>query len=224
MKDFTTNKNEKEKYIKELKKVKKLSGEECYEITYADGRKFKNIKCHEENLAKIIKAQEEQAKKGLENKGAFVLKERKYQLATLVGAAGACIVTKVPLQMAINGTLMNVNSHILPLSIGTVCAGASLFSLIKYLSTKSKVMQLEKIDYINKNKKDLSNLKSYENSLTGLNKMKKQYFKTAKEPFSIVDIDKYSKRDLKKIMSNIRREEEYKFDYNKKKVKEKVKQ
>lgn len=38
MRDFTVNKNEKEEYIKSLRKVKKINGSEYYEITYADGR------------------------------------------------------------------------------------------------------------------------------------------------------------------------------------------
>lgn len=221
MKDFTVNKSEKEKYIKDVRKVKKLSGQECYEITYADGRKFKNIMCHEDNLAKIESAQEEQASKAFANQDVFKNKAKKYKFSTLTGVVATSIVGATPLGMVINGTIINNNSQMLPLSVGTIFAGATVFSFFKYLSNKGKIAQLEKIDYINKNKDELSALKNYENALTGLSRVKKDYFKNTKKPFSILEIEKYSKKDLEIIISNIKREEKYHFEYNKKKVKSK---
>lgn len=219
MRDFTVSKNEKEEYIKSLRKVKKLNGSECYEITYADGRKFTNIKCNDENLAKIEKTQEEQATKAFANKAVFENRERKYKFSSITGAIFTAIATSTPVTMFINGTTINAETSALPLTVGTIFAGATLFSFIKFLSNKGKVAQLDKIDYINKNKNDLKSLNDYENSLVGLPKYKRYYFKTNKKPFSILEIENYSKNDLETIMSNIKREQTYNFEYNKKKVK-----
>lgn len=53
MKDYSTNDQEKLNYITNFKKVKNSSGMTTYEATFADGKKFKNICCDEENLKKL---------------------------------------------------------------------------------------------------------------------------------------------------------------------------
>ena len=218
-KDNENNNKEREQYIKSVRKVKRLNGTECYEITYADGRKFSNIMCNEENLTKIEKRQEQQAAKAFANKTVFENRTRKYKFSSITGAILTTIATSTPLSMVINGTAINANTQALPIALGTIFAGATLYSFINFLSNKGKVAQLEKIEYVNNNKKELENLNSYENSLVGLPKYKRFYFKNSKKPFSILEIENYSKKDLQTIMSNIDREKTYNFEYNKKKVK-----
>lgn len=219
MRDFTVKKNEKEKYIKNVRKVGRLNGTECYEITYADGRKFSNIRCCEENLRKIEKTQEKQVAKAFANKTVFENKTHKYKFSSITGAILTAIASSTPISMIINGTTINADTSALPLTVGTIFAGATLISFLKFLSNKGKVAQLDKIDYINKNKDELKSLNNYENSLVGLPKYKRYYFKNSKKPFSILEIENYSKKDLETIMSNIKREQTYNFEYNKKKVK-----
>lgn len=211
MKDFTLNKKEKETYIKKVRKAKNKSGISTYEITFADGRKFKNITCAEENLEKIIHVQEEQAKKAINNKGVFEKREQKLKFTTLTGIVLTGLLGIGAAPNIANGNVIE-SLCIIP---GTITLAASTISFFKYLVNKGKVAELSKINYRNQNQKELSKFKEYENSLTGLTKSKEKFFDKSSNPLSIVEIDNYKEEDLKKIMSNIEREKTYKFTYQK---------
>ena len=70
MKDYSLDKEQSKHYIKDFRTVKTETGD-AYEIIFADGTVFKNVQANEANLQKIEKIQEEQAKKGVENKESF---------------------------------------------------------------------------------------------------------------------------------------------------------
>ena len=215
MKDFTTNKNEKKDYITDIKKVKKTKGSESYEVTFADGKKFSNLSFVEENLKKVIDKQEEQAKKGIENRGLFKNKEHKYKIMSITGAIVTGLIASGPIDNLVHNEPVNQ----LSLAVGTVILGATCISLFKYLNNKGKVAELNKIEYRNNNLEDLKNIYKYENSLTGLSNYSKNFFNKSKDPFSIIEIDNYSQKDLESIMSNIEREKVFKFNYNEKNYK-----
>ena len=212
MRDFTTNKNERKEYITDVKKVRKTKGSESYEVTFADGKKFSNLSFVENNLEKIVNAQEEQARKGIQNKEIFKNKERKYRLSTITGT----IISGLVLSEPIGNMIHNQPVNQLSLAVGTVALGATCMFLIKFLSNKGKVLELNKIEYRNNNIEDLKSIHKYENSLTGLSILSKRFFEKSKDPFSIIEIDNYSQKDLESIMSNIEREKIYKFDYKQK--------
>ena len=212
MRDFTTNKNERKEYITNVKKVKKTKGSESYEVTFADGKKFSNLSFVENNLEKIIKAQEQQALKGIQNKEIFKNKEHKYKISTCTGTILSGLIISGPIGNIINNQPVNK----LSLAVGTVALGATCISLLKYISNKGKVTELNKIEYRNNNLEDLKSIYKYENSLTGLSTLSRRFFEKSKDPFSIIEIDNYNQKDLESIMSNIEREKIYKFDYKQK--------
>lgn len=209
MKDFTINKKDREKYIKDVKKKSK-AGQAYYEIKFADGRKFKNITCNDENINKIINKQEEQAQKGLENANVFKKKESHYKFTTIVGAVCSGLIGYAP----VYDLVTNGNVQTLPLAAGTACVSATVYMLINYINNKGKVLELNKIKYRNDNEKELSEFKNYENSLNGLDSATKNVLNKTKKPFSIINLDNYSKKDLETIKSNIEREKSYQFTYN----------
>ena len=150
---------------------------------------------------------------GRTNLGYIESEKRNYKLKTIGGVIATSIIGIPSIQNAISG---NVNK--LSLGIGTIFLGATVYSFIKCINNKGKEIELKKIDYRNKNLNELKNYKKYENSLNGLSLAKKNYFKNSKNPFSIIEIDNYNKKDLEIIMSNIEREKNYKFEYNQKKL------
>lgn len=211
MKDYSMNKKEKETYIKKVKKLKK-GNTDCLEIEFADGRKFKNITYSPENIEKITQLQEEQAKTGIARKKTFERQQLTDKTRVMTGLILGSLLTAAGTQATGHGAIPFA-------ALSFICTGAYLTS---YVSITGKVKELEKLEYRNKNKADLDALRQYRNALTGLSKSKRNYIKKTKEPFSILNINNFSKKDLEKIISNIEREKTYDFDYlPKTKIKEK---
>ena len=202
MKDYTLNKKEKETYIKKVKKIKKANTD-CYEIEFADGRKFKNIVCSEENIAKITDIQEKQAEMGISRKKKFKNSKQTEKSAMLTSLFFGVMLAAAGTQPTGHGAI--------PFSVASFACSA--VCLKSYVSESSKVKEIEKLEYLKSNREKLEMLKQYRNSLTGLNKNKRNYILKTRDPFSILNIDKFSKKDLEKIMSNIEREEKYGFQY-----------
>ena len=212
MRDFTINNKEKETYIKDIRKINN-KGIETYQITFADGRKFNNITAQEDNLKKIIAVQEKQAEDGIKRKKIFVNKKNKYKFGTITGLIASGIIGS---SFISNFNTMAYDAKTLSIYGGTLVLTGTVYSLIQYARNKNKVLEIDKIDYRNKNIDELKNLYNYENSLNGISKDKQKFFKNEKDPFSIVDIDNYSKKDLEAILSNIEREKVYNFKYEEK--------
>ncbi len=211
MKDYSTNDQEKLNYITNFKKVKNSSGMTTYEATFADGKKFKNICCDEENLKKIVEVQESQAEAGIKNTKIFMNKKKKNGILTLAGI----VISGMLFDLSQRSQLDNYSTYLL--AAGTITFGTTLYEFMKYLKNSGKVMELRKIKYRNDNLDELSKVNEYENALVGLSNNKKKNIKKSKDPFSIIEINKYTKKDLMTIMSNIEREKTYKFSYQKNK-------
>ena len=97
MKDYSLDKEQAKHYIKDFRTVKTENGDE-YEIIFADGTVFKNVKADEANLQKIERIQEEQAKNGVANKETFISRRTKTGVLTglsavVAGAAGYGLTT-----------------------------------------------------------------------------------------------------------------------------------
>ena len=88
MKDYSLDKEQSKHYIKDFRTVKTETGD-AYEIIFADGTVFKNVQANEANLQKIEKIQEEQAKKGVENKETFISRRTKTGVLTGLSAVAA---------------------------------------------------------------------------------------------------------------------------------------
>ena len=209
MKVYVTKKDEKRKYIKDVKEC----SDGTLQITFADGRKFKNIEKSEDNIARINDVQEQQAKKGLMNYVTF--KNRFYKAILYLGCSG--FATGLVLAAAVAYPQMT------PLELFTELGVINVFgvlpSVYKLVKNKVKIAELDKIEYRDANIEKLKKYKSYENSLAGLNSSTGSYFdeNSADKAFSVVNADNYTKKDLKTIISNIDNEESLGFTYVKKK-------
>ena len=116
MKDYSLDKEQAKHYIKDFRTVNTENGDE-YEIIFADGTVFKNVKADEANLQKIERIQEEQAKNGVANKETFISRRTKTGVLTglsavVAGAAGYGLTT-------LASTMGFVDPTAITLAIGT---------------------------------------------------------------------------------------------------------
>ena len=208
MKVYVSKKNDKRKYIKNVKDCNDGS----LEIKFADGRVFKNIERNEENIKKINKVQEEQARKGLDNY--VVFKNRFIKAIVYLGCSG--FATGLVLATALTSQMTPVE---LFTGLGVINVFGTIPSFCKLLRNKLKMNELDKVSYRDNNIDKLKNYKKYENSLAGLDSCTSNYFNESSpdNAFAIVNADNYEKSDLETIVSNIDREESLGFTYAKKK-------
>ena len=57
--------------------------------------------------------------------------------------------------------------------------------------------------------------RNYHNALGGLNRRAAAHFSESEDPYCILDIDEYEKKDLEIMMENIEKEESFGFTYKK---------
>lgn len=212
MKDYRVDKDKEQQYITSVKLVK-VSGNEVYEVEFADGQIFKNIKKDDENIKKIIEAQEKQAASGVANQGFFRSKRMQSGMAAIGTAAGTCALTSVVATGLTSITATQPNPLIAPITIGVLTIVSAIPGFARLVKNHQKVKELEKIEYRNDNKATLDSFRNYPNSLAGFTSDKKKKFKNSSDPFSIINIDNYSIEDLEDIVSNINREKTYQFKY-----------
>ena len=209
MKVYVTKKNEKKKYIKDVKEC----NDGTLEIKFADGRKFINIEKNDENIEKINKVQEEQAKKGLDNY--VVFKNRFIKAIVYLGCSGLA----TGLILAAGLTYSQMTPVELFTGLGVINVFGTIPSFCKLMRNKLKMNELDKVSFRDNNIEKLKSYKNYENSLAGLDSSTSNYFNESSpdKAFTIVNVDNYKKSDLETIASNIDTEESLGFTYVKKK-------
>lgn len=212
MKDYRVDKDREQQYITSVRLVKK-GGKEVYEVEFADGQIFQNIEKNDDNIKKIISAQEKQAAAGVSNKGFFLNKRIQSGIATIGGGLGAGVVTSIISTGLTNLTATQPNPLVAPIAIGILAIAGTIPGAIHLVRNHAKVKELEKIEYRNDNKEDLDNIPLYPNALAGIDSEKRKMIKGSQNPFCITNIDRYTIDDLEEIVSNISREKAYKFKY-----------
>ena len=140
--------NDKRKYIKNVKDCNDGS----LEIEFADGRVFKNIERNDENIKKINKIQEEQARKGLDNY--VVFKNRFIKAIVYLGCSG--FATGLVLATALTSQMTPVE---LFTGLGVINVFGTIPSFCKLLRNKLKMNELDKVSYRDNN---IDILKNYQ--------------------------------------------------------------
>lgn len=212
MKDYSIGESKKNYILR----IEEDTANGTFNVVFADGSKFTDIEANDENIAKVIRIQEKQAKTGVANKAVFVGRKTKAGIMTALSAAAtlgaATAVSSIPV---VSEMLAGQNPV-------TVCAGIGMITILgaipacaKLFRETEKVAELEKLEYLEKNKVKLANYRQYHNVLRGLNRRALTHFRENANPYCILDIDEYEKKDLEIIMENIRKEEEFGFTYKK---------
>ena len=212
MKDYSIGENKK-KYIL---RIDEDATNGTFTVVFADGTKLTDVEANETNLRKVIATQEKQAKTALDNKAVFVGRRTKAGFMTGVSAAAslaaATAVSNIPV---IEQLLIDQNPIKIAAGIGMITVLCAIPAAAKLFRESEKVAELDKLQYLNENGEKLRNYRSYHNALSCLRKGVAEHFRNAQDPYCILDIDEYEKKDLEKMMENIEKEESFGFTYKK---------
>lgn len=209
LKNYITDGKGEEKYILEV--IKNSNG--TLTIKFADGRVFRNILACDDNIAKIIATQEEQAKRGIASYRTFV---KKANFAKAQSAISGAIIAGIGTGIAISDSIISSqNPIIVAAGIGVVTILGMTPGLVKLVKNKGKIKELDKLRFRNEHIDDLREFRNYPNALSGVESHVVRFMRGTEDPFSILEIDQYQVDDLEQMMTNINVEKEYGFTYKK---------
>ena len=210
MKDYRINK--KGDYIKTINQRTLSDGTEVLDVKFADGRVFKRVLCNKENMQKIVNQQEKQAEEGI-----ALLPELKKRLTCqgiITGCTGALSTIA---GYEVIQSLQSEESILIPLSLGLLTVTSFMLGLIPFIKNKLVIKEIEKIKYREEHRHDLRAYVYYPNSLVGVKETATDILNDAREqnldPFYTINIDCFSKKDMKKIVENVKTERKYQFTY-----------
>ena len=212
MKDYSLDKEQSKHYIKDFRTVKTENGDE-YEIIFADGTVFKNVQANEENLKKIERIQEEQAKKGVENKETFISRRTKAGVLTGLSAVAAGVAGYGLTTLASTMGFVDPTAITFAIGTGVITILGSIPAFSKLMQNHAKVKELEKIEYRDTHTEQLENIEAYANSLVGVPSKVARLIEEEQNPFSILNIDSFSQEDLETIIDNMEREKQTGLQY-----------
>ena len=222
MKDFRLERKANPKYILNVEPVtgpatESGEPEELLEVTFADGRVFRNIRSTDENIATIVAQQEKQAQEGVENLSVFKRRKTLSGVMSAASVVGGPFIVKAVTSLCEGAQQAESDPLTFAISAGVVTLAALIPSLCSLVKNAGKVKELNKIKYRTEHREELTTYTEYENSLVGLSPRKQEWFESAVEqgfdPFCITEIDSYSEADLRQIMDNIETEKTYQFTY-----------
>ena len=212
MKDYSLDKEQSKHYIKDFRTVKTENGDE-YENIFADGTVFKNVKADEANLQKIERIQEEQAKKGVENKETFISRRTKTGVLTGLSAVAAGVAGYGLTTLASTMGFVDPTAITFAIGTGVITILGSIPAFSKLMQNHAKVKELEKIEYRDTHTEQLENIEAYANSLVGVPSKVARLIEEEQNPFSILNIDSFSQEDLETIIDNMEREKQTGLQY-----------
>lgn len=211
MKDY--RKDKKGDYITTIKQKTLDDETEVLDVIFADGRVFKNVLCNKKNMQKIVEQQERQAEEGI-----AILPELKKRLTCrgiITGCAG--VISGIAGYEVVN-SLQTDEPLILPLSIGLLTVTTFMVGLVPLIKKHLAIKELEKIKFREDNRHDLRAYIYYPNSLVGVNDKAADILIDAQkqklDPFYTINIDCFSKKDMEKIVENVKTERKYQFTYS----------
>ena len=215
MKDYSLDKTQAKDYLLNFRLVQNGENEDTYEVTFADGRVFGSVIANEENLQKFERVQEAQAKKGVENKHIFQSKKTKSGVATFVSAIASAVAGYGLVNGAITLSLIPGTELVIAAGIGVITVLGTIPEFAKLMKNKAKVDELEKIEYRDEHQDKLSQIDNYANALSGVSTKTRVLIDEEENPFSILNIDRYTLSDLEIIIDNMEREQRSGFQYKK---------
>lgn len=211
MKDYRISKNVRGNYITKIEKGKN----DTLEIVLADGRRFKNIEDNEKNIERLNNIMEEQAKDGVRSYVSLKNKEHTSKIKMFLSSTALCAGGFAAMAIPQVHEFASNNPVIFAAGIGTIAVLGSIPAYCGFRRNYTKVRELDKIRYRDSYRDSLDKFKNYHNSLSGLSSDKVKYFEETKEPFSMINIDKFDEADLQQIVGNMQFEDELGVTYKK---------
>lgn len=196
MHKYTKLKDNKSTYILD---VFDNGDDETLTVVFGDKRKHTDV----ENTPENIKKFEEQMERQMDD---AIKRTPRYALSTILSTASV-IATGTGAITTISGfeSLQNIqtNEHLTSaaLLVGVGCS--VIWSIREY----SRLRELSAVKYRNKNAAKLCNVTQYSHALDNSSQRIRRLFLESENPLGVLNLGEYNKRDLKKIITEINREE-----------------
>lgn len=182
--------------------VKQNEGENTLTVVFGDNKCHTDVENTEENIKIFEEQMEKQMDDALKRKPVYILQTLLATASTIATATGA--VTTLSGFEPVQNAAANENLTGAAFVLGFGC------SVIWAIREHSRLSELSTVSYRNKNAEKIKNIKLYSHALDSSSKRIKRLISENQNPFGILNIDKYNKKDLKKIMTEISREESMK--------------
>lgn len=182
--------------------VKQNEGENTLTVVFGDNKCHADVENTEENIKIFEEQMEKQMDDALKRKPVYIFQTLLATASTIATATGA--VTTLSGFEPVQNAATNENLTGAAFVLGFGC------SVIWAIREHSRLSELSTVSYRNKNAEKIKNIKLYSHALDSSSKRIKRLISENQNPFGILNIDKYNKKDLKKIMTEISREESMK--------------
>ena len=212
MKEYIITEEERKKYITNFARVNNGT----ISVQFADGRVFEDVEYCPENIEKLVKVQEAQAKRGIDHYRVFKNRMNASRVKTALSFAGTLGLsigaTMIP---AVSEAVDSAHPLVVCLGIGALTVLGTIPAYAKLYRDTQVVDELDKLKYRDAHKSELDSMNNYSNALAGIERRKSNWMRRTNNPFSVINVDKYDIEDLEMIVDNISNEKSLGFTYAK---------
>lgn len=198
MKSYVRLTQDKKKYITGI-----VADEETISVTFADKTVHADIENTEENLRALEGKMESQLEDALKRQPLYAIRTALAAGSVIAAETGAVVLSQMEsIQQHPDSLLMT----------GALVLAAGIPTLGWYIREQSRLNELSKVRYRNRHFDKFKNIDSYNHALDSSSNGIIDLFESEDSPLGVLNIDRYTKRDLEIIVREMEREDSMKND------------
>ena len=203
MQYLSKNKEDKHKYI-----VSVIDEGDTFSIKFADGTIYDGYAKTEENLNTVSDAMEAQAEEATELEGYYKGLVGLNATATIAGTTAGAYAVQL-LGTALCDTFSSVSPEQVVTATGITIGAGTLIGLKHIMVNARKIAEIKKFKLRDSMREDLDRIEEYPHALTGVRSRVQELVNSFANPFSAINSESYTTKDLIKISQNVEREKVY---------------
>ncbi|MDD6264064.1 MAG: hypothetical protein PUA97_02985 [bacterium] len=203
MQYLSKNKEDKHKYI-----VSVIDNGDTFSIKFADGTIYDGYAKTEENLNTVSDAMEAQAEEATELEGYYKGLVGLNATATIAGTTAGAYAVQL-LGTALCDTFSSVSPEHVATATGITIGAGTLIGLKHIMVNARKIAEIKKFKLRDSMREDLDRIEEYPHALTGVRSRVQELVNSFANPFSAINSESYTTKDLIKISQNVEREKVY---------------
>ena len=203
MQYLSKNKEDKHKYI-----VSVIDNGDTFSIKFADGTIYDGYAKTEENLNTVSDAMEAQAEEATELEGYYNGVVGINATATIAGTTAGAYAVQL-LGTALCDTFSSVSPEQVVTATGITIGAGTLIGLKHIMVNARKIAEIKKFKLRDSMREDLDRIEEYPHALTGVRSRVQELVNSFANPFSAINSESYTTKDLIKISQNVEREKVY---------------
>ena len=203
MQYLSKNKEGKHKYI-----VSVIDNGDTFSIKFADGTIYDGYAKTEENLNTVSDVMEVQAEEATELEGYYKGLVGLNATATIAGTTAGAYAVQL-LGTALCDTFSSVSPEQVVTATGITIGAGTLIGLKHIMVNARKIAEIKKFKLRDSMREDLDRIEEYPHALTGVRSRVQELVNSFANPFSAINSESYTTKDLIKISQNVEREKVY---------------